>query len=688
MVALRILRSELTSPDTAVSLRVYRSDMTVDTTAAAQAVRLRVLRSELTTLPGVVLPATVAADSFKLVSLVATMEDGSKPTSWQWEQTAGATLSTSGGGTSVLSFTAPPSTSAQTYTFRARAVIGGTFTDWTSSSVTVARHRLWYSQTGPLETDLDRAQLTAVPPQPGESTQTPPVDPGPVDPTVPPPTGTPTAGLFFQLRTDLATFDRKSLPHLFPPYVQDFNNNGGTTYETNYNKVNGSATYTPDGGFIRNRPIPVAPRPTLANTENLIRNAKLDIEAAIGAGHDGFFCEILGQSGGNYDRLTAYRSAAASYPGFLLVPMIDANGATGIAVRGQTTPTVVAKDPVAVANQMKLYLNLPSTYRLPNGRFLIATFKHEGNTAADWQAVLDNMGTPSALGGVFLDYTGKSPAYASQLALGFGGSWGYGGDPVPISRAGSQANLAHSRGQLWCEAINAQNVRPNQEWWEEAAGTEAFVQSWQLAIRTGADFAEDVTWSDYSEGGETQPSVQNGYALCDLGAYYRTKWKTGTYPTILRDAAYVSYRNQFVTPAGGYQFVSTTPMKQRVDRNGFTTPQDIVEVRTFCTAPRTVTVTQRPPGAGADIVTTYDAPKGEFRKTIPLQLGHVSVVVYNGTTPTTQIQPLIPVLNQPVNQDLNYYRFSSLRGTAGYFVPSNINGTIVRPGPNPIPAAV
>ena len=64
------------------------------------------------------------------------------------------------------------------------------------------------------------------------------------------------------------------------------------------------------------------------------------------------------------------------------------------------------------------------------------------------------------------------------------------------------------------------------------------------------------------------------------------------------------------------------------------------------------------------------------------------MVVYNGTTPTTQIQPLIPVLNQPVNQDLNYYRFSSLRGTAGYFVPSNINGTIVRPGPNPIPAAV
>ena len=438
MVALRIYRSELTAADTAVSLRVYRSEMFTDAADVAQPVRLRVYRSELTTLPGVVLPATVTADSFKLVSLTATMDDGTAPSQWQWQQTAGPTVSTSGGSTSVLSFTAPPTTTAQTYTFQARALTASGFTDWRSVSVTVTAHKLWSGPGAPLETPQDRAQLGAIPPQPSESTPpvTPPSDPGPVDPTTPPPTGTPTTGLFFQMRTDLASFPRKSFPHYFPPYVKDFNNNGGTTYETNYNKVNGSATYTPDGGFIRNRMLVTAPRPTLTNAENLIRNAKIEIEEALAAGHDGFFCEILGLSGGNYDRLTALRSAAASYPGFLLIPMIDANGATGIAVRGQTTPTVVAKDPVAVANQMKLYLNLPSTYRLPNGRFLIATFKHEGNTAADWQAVLDNMGTPSAIGGIFLDYNGKSPNYTAQLTLGLSGMWGYGGDPVPISRAG------------------------------------------------------------------------------------------------------------------------------------------------------------------------------------------------------------------------------------------------------------
>ena len=69
---------------------------------------------------------------------------------------------------------------------------------------------------------------------------------------------------------------------------------------------------------------------------------------------------------------------------------------------------------------------------------------------------------------------------------------------------------------------------------------------------------------------------------------------------------------------------------------------------------------------------------------MPLQLGHVSVVVYNGTTPTTQVQPNIQVVPNPINQDMNYYRFSSLRSTSTYFVPSNLNGTIVRPPANPI----
>lgn len=110
-------------------------------------------------------------------------------------------------------------------------------------------------------------------------------------------------------------------------------------------------------------------------------------------------------------------------------------------------------------------------------------------------------------------------------------------------------------------------------------------------------------------------------------------------------------------------------MTQRVDRNGFTTPQNIVEVRTFLTAARDVTVTQNRPNS-TPVVTTYTAPAGEFRKAdIPLQYGTVTVTTANAGTTTATITTNVPTVSNPVVQDLGYYRWSSLRPTDTYLTP-------------------
>lgn len=619
--------------------------------------RVRILRAEVAVVQDVTVPGAVQADSFRLVSLTATVPG--TVTAWSWRQTAGTALTLFGSTTNIVSFSGPPKVDPADYTLEVRALTSAGWTAWRASTVTVAAHPWWKRVNGvlvPLATEPDREQIVEVPPVGSSgSTETPPVVVPPVvePPPVVVPGQTADTGLFFKRPTNFRGYARKSFGHFFPPYPISFDNKVPTadSYVNTYLNVNGIAAQVAEAGLLRDRPIPTQPK----GTDYLVQNARQEIQWAMDGGHDGFLVDMLGDAG-NTARMAALRTAAATYyPGlFYVIPMIDANSAA----YGNASVT----DPNTPANFIKLFKGQPFSYYLPDGRYVIGNFKVEGRTEAWWQSVRTAVGGPTAWLGVFLNYTGQGANYSTLLADAIAGSWGYGGDPIPISRAGSQATLAHSRGQKWIEGLNSQNNRPNQHWWEECGGTEAWRQSHLLALRGGAEYTQDVTWSDFSENGQTMPSVQNGHVLNDLGCYWKAWWKTGAPPAILRDALYVSHRNQFTTATP--QFTSTAPMTQRRDRNGVTEPLNIVEVRSFLTAPAEITISM---GAATPVV--YTAPAGEFRATAPLALGTANVVARRSGVSVHSITTNVPVTASPVVQDLNYYRWSSLRPLDTYLTP-------------------
>ena len=667
MTALRVYRSSIrTGAAAPVRLRVIRSSITVKPSSP---VRLRVYRSSIAILPTVQAPATVTADSFQLVSVTATAP--SAVTAWSWRQASGPTqLVLQSASTAIVSFTAPASLRPADYVLEVRALTAAGWTAWRQVKVTVARHPLWAATSQgvvyALGTPQDRDQLAAKPP--GDTGTT---DPGPV---VPPVTGSATPGLWYK-RPVLQGLARKSFPHYFPPYPLSFNNEAADAgpYPGTYLKTTGIVDYADEGGLLRNRPFPEGPNsvgvanPFLTAREFEVQNARKEIGWAIDGGHDGFMPDLLGLTGQNWNRILALINATERYyPGqFYVVPVIDANG-------GHGNPLVngvrVLTDPLRTAENIRVFRNRKSSFYLPDGRFVVASFKAEG-LPLDWtKTVLANVGGPSAYMGVFLDYAGKSPGYAEVLNGAIAGMWGYGGDPVPISRAGSQANLAHSRGQKWIEGLNGQNIRMNQHWWEEAAGTEAYKQSHLLLIRGGAEFSQPITWSDFSEGGETMPSVEAGFVLQDLSCFWLAEWKTGKKLPVLDDCLVVSHRGQFVTPACGYVYPSTSPMTQRRDRNGVTEPLNIVEVRGFFRqAGNDVTISWS--GAGPAPVTIPNVGAGEQRLTAPLGLGVCTVTAKRAGVTVASITTNLPVLDKPVVQNLNYRHWSSLRPLNTYLTP-------------------
>ena len=128
-------------------------------------------------------------------------------------------------------------------------------------------------------------------------------------------------------------------------------------------------------------------------------------------------------------------------------------------------------------------------------------------------------------------------------------------------------------------------MRPTQYVYAESDNTEALRASWQRAIGDGAEFAQVVTWNDYSEMTGFAPSVNHGYSFLDISAYYQTAFQTGAYPAIAREAVFVTHRIQPFAAKPTYNH------KLMVWWNGGSTPRNTVEVLTFLKSAATVKVT-------------------------------------------------------------------------------------------------
>lgn len=200
---------------------------------------------------------------------------------------------------------------------------------------------------------------------------------------------------------------------------------------------------------------------------------------------------------------------------------------------------------------------------------------------------------------LFLDFGAHSDEFAS-ISHGFSewGSRSY----VGQESSTRDVRRAHDMGKIWMQPVSVQDARPNQGIYDEAGNTATLRATWTRAIEDDADWVQLTTWNDYSEGSQFAPSLHNGHAYLDLTSYYLTKFKTGSWPKIVRDTLYLSARTQFADadPTGDQSLVMSI-------RKGSAPPRDKVEVLSFLTAAGSVRTTV---GAAQG---SYEAPGGSTR---------------------------------------------------------------------------
>ncbi|CAL9610833.1 hypothetical protein SUDANB99_05596 [Streptomyces sp. enrichment culture] len=428
--------------------------------------------------------------------------------------------------------------------------------------------------------------------------------------------------------------------HYFTPYPLSLDNEEPHRdyYARHYLTPHGeNGKHRAYGGLLRDRPQPVRPKSgdwELANLQQEVRTARA-------AGLDGFTLDVLSLSGRNWERCRLMLEAARSVdPGFRIVLMPD-------------MASLTTESPREIADALAELGRSPAAHRLPDGRLVVSPFKAEARSAGWWSALLDDLrarhGVRTAFFPVFLDFGAHHEEFA-PISHGFS-DWGVRTYTQPDD-PGRDARIAHRLGKLWMQPVAVQDARPSQGVYDEAGNTATLRATWHRAIAGGADWVQLTTWNDYSESTHVAPSLHNGHAYLDLTSYYLTRFKTGTWPAILRDTLYVTSRTQFAdaVPTGG----QTRLMRLRESSEE---ARDTVEVLAFLTRPATLRVTV------GTVTTSQPVPAGTSPVLVPLRTGEVSAAAVRDGRTAAAVELPYRVVRHPQVQDLQYYAATSGRPT-------------------------
>jgi hypothetical protein len=375
-------------------------------------------------------------------------------------------------------------------------------------------------------------------------------------------------------RQELAGRDRKIFPHYFPPLPVSID---GKPWQSDYygnvylKRAGEGGKYAAVGGYLRDRPLPA---PAASNLDWQYLDAAIEILRARRMGADGFMIDLLQFDPGRYSKLVdvLFRTAAQVDPGFRLV----------------AEPDMAAwmRSPVDKVETVLLDLAPKrSLYRLPDGRILISPFAADLRDVAFWKTLIADMakaGQPVAFNPVFLDLR----HYADFRSFSTGMSmWGP-RDPEDVESqlAGIVAKF-HAIGESWIMPVAPQDERPKSSIFWEADNTRAYREMWRAAIDQNANGVQLITWNDYGESTQVEPSMGTQFVYYDLAGYYGAWFKTGHAPRILRDALFYNHRRQIVH-LGQPAVATDKPMKLL----GKTPVENDVEMVAFLTAPATLEI--------------------------------------------------------------------------------------------------
>nr|WSX48752.1 endo-1,3-alpha-glucanase family glycosylhydrolase [Streptomyces sp. NBC_00974] len=426
--------------------------------------------------------------------------------------------------------------------------------------------------------------------------------------------------------------------HYFTPYPLSLDNASADAdyYSRNYLNPDGEGgKHGRYGGLLRDRPLPVPPKE--GNWE--LANLQQEVRTARAAGIDGFTLDLLSLSGKNWERSRLLMDAARSVdPAFKIMLMPDMT-------------SLKAEDPRAFAAALADIGKAPSAHRLPDGRLVVSPFKAEAKNVAWWTQVLDALkaehGIRTAFVPLFLDFGANSDQFA-PISYGFS-EWG---SRSYVGQEGSarDARRAHGLGKIWMQPVSVQDARPNQGIYDEAGNTATLRTTWTRAIEDEADWVQLTTWNDYSEGSQFAPSLHNGYAYLDLSSYYLTKFKTDSWPKIVRDTLYLTSRTQYAAadPTGDQSLVMSL-------RKGSAAPRDAVEVLSFLAAPASIST------AVGGAKGAHEAPAGVHSELLALNAGTSSAAVVRDGKAGARVELPYPVDRTVEVQDLQYYAATSGR---------------------------
>ncbi|WP_197074820.1 glycoside hydrolase family 71 protein [Rhodococcus sp. MEB064] len=441
---------------------------------------------------------------------------------------------------------------------------------------------------------------------------------------------------------------KKVFAHYFPPYPVSLDNvtPASDYYATQYLDPNGeNGKHAAYGGFLRDRPIPRAPR---AGTDWKIQDLRQEVADARSRGIDGFTVDILTRSSSSNPIAPVARQlidvAGETRGAFSVVLMPDMNGELG----GLT--------PDGMADELQQYAKLPGTYRLADGRLVVSPFYAERKPASWWSSFMTSMknryGITVAFVPTFLDAPSNIDAFAS-ISYGMS-NWG-GRNPAfnPTTNTNPYspvaiANRVHSLGKIWMQPVSFQDSRPNQSIYDEAQNTTNLRNTWDIAISTNSEWIQLTTWNDYSEGATFAPSVRHAWGPLDVSAYYLVRYKYGSWPAIKRIGLFISHRTQ--TAAARPSFPESRLMTLR---QGSSPARDLVEVATFVSSPAQVTVQV---GTRS---TTCSVPAGLGICTAPLGTGTIRAVIKRNGLTVQSVTSAQTVAATPYVQSLDYTMTSS-----------------------------
>jgi Glycosyl hydrolase family 71 len=408
---------------------------------------------------------------------------------------------------------------------------------------------------------------------------------------------------------------KKVFAHYFYPFPLQVDDKPPSQdyYNRNFLSPNGeSGKWAAKGGFLRQRPLPVG---TVTAANYQLSNMEQEVRMAIARGITGFTVDVMGVkdatvADSNLHRLLS--AAQAVDPRFKIVVMPDL--------------TALKTDADAVTKIIASVASSPSAYRLDDGRLVVTAFNASQNPPEWWASIfaqLKSQGINVFFVPTFLGWGGQAKAFAA-ISDGFG-DWGTATAGVSARMKGDPAIAHESYGKLFMMPVDPQQFRPRDGIVVEASNSATFRNAWTSAIDGAADWVQLVTWSDFSESSEIEPSTDAtlrrdiGTGFYDLNAYYATWFLLGKQPAITHDVLYYFYRRE---PAN-----AASPSQTAFKAGSGAALEDNIELLAFLTAPGSITI-----DIGGQSF-TQNAPAGITSFKVPIQPGTPAFsIARNGST--------------------------------------------------------